>query len=583
MAAELPVPVYTLLGDAYPTQELTLKHAARFNEVAEQFIARFGQKPTYIARAPGRVNLIGEHIDYALFGVFPTAIEQDILIACAPHDPSHTISRDAGHVNAQNLHPKYAPQSFTPMLRRRRESIAQQEEQAKGEAEDVHLESDWHLEIDTRELRWESYVKAGYYGVLNNYFTASSSGHPKPVDLLVTGTVPPGSGVSSSAAMVVASTLAFLAVNGKLEEGTETVTKGRLVSMAVQNEKRVGVNSGGMDQAASILGTANSALYISFYPSLAAELVTLPTTIPGSLEEEAVFVVANSLVVSDKVVGAKTRYNLRVVETLLAARLLATHLGLPQTFFTTCVTPNRPTLREVVGAFLRVRYPDTVEPLSEESLESGLELLVDVVESLRGDAVREALGMDSAGVPEGESGLTIEEIIKASGMDENVFREVYLSWVDVEATYFQIYKRARHIVTESLRVLEFRDVCLSAVKTATPPSEDDGPSNLTSLKALGTLMNASQESCSKMFECSCPELDLLTRICRRSGALGSRLTGAGWGGCTVSLVPASQVDSFIQAVKEAYPGYRWLGEAKLNEAIFATRPGSGAFVYKLTE
>ena len=58
-----------------------------------------------------------------------------------------------------------------------------------------------------------------------------------------------------------------------------------------------------MDQAASILCTPNSALYITFFPQLDAELVTLPITIPGTQEEEAVFVVANSLVVSDKVVG----------------------------------------------------------------------------------------------------------------------------------------------------------------------------------------------------------------------------------------------------------------------------------------
>ena len=64
-----------------------------------------------------------------------------------------------------------------------------------------------------------------------------------------------------------------------------------------------GVNSGGMDQSASILSVPNSALYITFFPQLEAELVTLPTTIPGTQEEEAVFVVANSLVVSDKVVG----------------------------------------------------------------------------------------------------------------------------------------------------------------------------------------------------------------------------------------------------------------------------------------
>ena len=54
-----------------------------------------------------------------------------------------------------------------------------------------------------------------FQGVLSHYFPTKDT-EPVPVDLLVTGSVPPGSGVSSSAAMVVASTLAFLAVNNKV-------------------------------------------------------------------------------------------------------------------------------------------------------------------------------------------------------------------------------------------------------------------------------------------------------------------------------------------------------------------------------
>lgn len=54
--------------------------------------------------------------------------------------------------------------------------------------------------------------------------------------MLVTGTVPAGSGLSSSAAMVVASTLAFLSVNNKLDK----VTKGSLVEISMENERRVG-------------------------------------------------------------------------------------------------------------------------------------------------------------------------------------------------------------------------------------------------------------------------------------------------------------------------------------------------------
>ncbi|OBZ66310.1 Galactokinase [Grifola frondosa] len=84
MAAQLPIPVYTALSEAFPDLATAAEQAVRFNDVAQEFERRFGHKPTYIARAPGRVNLIGEHIDYVLFGVFPAAIERDILIACAP-------------------------------------------------------------------------------------------------------------------------------------------------------------------------------------------------------------------------------------------------------------------------------------------------------------------------------------------------------------------------------------------------------------------------------------------------------------------------------------------------------------------
>jgi galactokinase len=90
-------------------------------------------------------------------------------------------------------------------------------------------------------------------------------------------------------------------------------------------------------------------------------------------------------------------------------------------------------------------------------------------------------------------------------------------------------------------------------------------------------MNISQQSCAGDFECSCPELDQLTALARASGAYGSRLTGAGWGGCTVSLVREDQVESFAAKLKEEYGPYRELSEEQMKEIVFATKPSSGAY------
>jgi galactokinase len=106
-------------------------------------------------------------------------------------------------------------------------------------------------------------------------------------------------------------------------------------------------------------------------------------------------------------------------------------------------------------------------------------------------------------------------------------------------------------------------------------------------------MNESQESCSHVYECSCPELNELVQLARDAGAYGSRLTGvyfsshasagkclphlgAGWGGCTVSLVAESEVESFIHKIKNSYGPYKGLQGEELHEVIFATKPSSGA-------
>jgi galactokinase len=118
-----------------------------------------------------------------------------------------------------------------------------------------------------------------------------------------------------------------------------------------------------------------------------------------------------------------------------------------------------------------------------------------------------------------------------------------------------IYRRCRHIVTENARVLE-AERALNA---------GDFPS-------CGQAMNASHASMRDDFEITCPEIDVLAEIAQGAeGVYGSRMTGGGFGGCTVSLVEATAVDHISEILVE---GYR--ARCRLEAEVFVCSPSDGA-------
>lgn len=98
-------------------------------------------------------------------------------------------------------------------------------------------------------------------------------------------------------------------------------------------------------------------------------------------------------------------------------------------------------------------------------------------------------------------------------------------------------------------------------------------------------MNESHQSCSSVYQCSCEELDELTGLAVKYGALGSRLTGAGWGGCTVSLVENSKVTQFMDDMKNSYyakePFKSRAQKEGLENVIFESKPCEGACIISL--
>lgn len=185
------------------------------------------------------------------------------------------------------------------------------------------------------KVEWSNYFKAGYLG----HVTYIQNPPMPSMNILINGTLPTGSGLSSSAAMVVSSLIASLLSSTSSSTTNPSFSKRKIVELAMISERNVGVNSGGMDQAASVFGQKHKAVFIQFKPTLNGTTIAFPsfpspTESCSSIEKEdqdedgVAFVISNSLVNADKHDTAPENYNLRVVETTCSAEILARRLDL---------------------------------------------------------------------------------------------------------------------------------------------------------------------------------------------------------------------------------------------------------------
>jgi len=124
------------------------------------------------------------------------------------------------------------------------------------------------------------------------------------------------------------------------------------------------------------------------------------------------------------------------------------------------------------------------------------------------------------------------------------------------------YRRARHVVTEDERTIRMAE----ALKQA-------------DWETVGEQMYASHQSMKNDYEITCPEIDLLVDIARQigfaNGVVGSRMTGGGFGGCTVSLVRTDKAKEIGAAIQKEYSR-----KTGIEPTLFTTRPAQGAFVLK---
>ncbi|EGW34832.1 Galactokinase, partial [Spathaspora passalidarum NRRL Y-27907] len=265
----------------------THDNKSRYNDLVTKFKKNFPESSVeFFARSPGRVNLIGDHIDYNFFPVLPMAIEVDVVAAVGVNDSNQIV--------ITNTDEKDFPKQVIEIPSDPKVSVT----------------------IDKAQHGWGNYFKCGLIVAHKYLLEKGHNGKVKGLNIIFDGTVPTGGGLSSSAAFCVASTLAILHANGVKE-----LSKSDLTKITVVSEHYVGVNTGGMDQCASVYGETNKALLIQFKPELKGTPFEFPI-------KNLTFVITNSLQVANKHETAPIHYNLRVVEMGIASDLLAKKLGL---------------------------------------------------------------------------------------------------------------------------------------------------------------------------------------------------------------------------------------------------------------
>lgn len=518
-----PVPFARSLDQIYTADALP-SQAKRWNSLLNQFQTIYSQPADFVARSPGRVNIIGEHIDYSLYSVLPMAITADALLAVSTKVDPASVKPGTYKIQIANVQAaKFPAHEF-----------------------DIPFGA---VDIDASVHEWTNYFKSGLRGALELLRRKHGPDYrPVSMQILMDGTVPAGGGLSSSAAFTSTSALAVMVANGD-----SAVDKTELTELAIVSERAVGVNSGGMDQSASVFSERGTALFVSFTPRLAARPVSFPRTKP-----ELCFLIAQSFVAADKHVTGPVHYNLRVVECSLAAAYLNAVLNPPGTQLPADAAPLGVSLRGFHDAYFAA-HPDAAAAAPTE--EAQLRALITLAES--------ALSR--------EEGYTREELAAALGVSVGELDARFTAKFPVRAERFKLRHRALHVFREALRVLQFMALLED------PERRPSGDGTTAYNRQLGALLNDTQDSCREDYECSCAEIDDICRIAREAGSYGSRLTGAGWGGCSVHLVPADKVDAVKAAWERDYYSKMELTEEQREAAVVVSRPGGGSAVYVVGE
>ena len=276
-----------IYGDEYEAAE------KRYLNLLHGFIRQYGDAKVLITRSPGRINLMGRHIDHRGGGVNVMAIDRDTVMVVAP--------RDDDRVTVANADGRYKSSTF---------SIG--EELALSPSPPADNTGSWlsYLGADAVKTRladsrgdWSNYIKAA---VLR--FQAATDLPFCGMDIFADGTVPPAAGLSSSSSLVVATAEAVVALN------VMNLSKQRFVELCGEGEWYVGSRGGCGDHAAMKCAQGKCVTHIDFKPIVVGD--------SSAFDSRYAVLVVDSLQKARKSEGAKDKFNAKVAAYEFAFMLL---------------------------------------------------------------------------------------------------------------------------------------------------------------------------------------------------------------------------------------------------------------------
>ncbi len=274
----------------------------RVSCIEDLFKEVYNCSPTHRVRVPGRVNLIGEHIDYNGLPVFPMALQRAVRIVFRPRNDSMVVLHSSDE--------RFPPVEF--------EIGPKIERWSKGS---------WgnYVKAPAKELACRFEIQRGFDGMLQS-------------------DIPVAAGLSSSSAIVNAVGLALAHVNDVLAE------PGEFAVLMSEAELFVGTRGGGMDQAISLGAKDDSAAKISFNP-IRLQYVTVP--------DDWCFIIADSGEIAEKSGSLQVEYNLRRTQCEKALQVISAKLlkqgvteGLYESYQELCASLDAEVLLDFAEKFL---------------------------------------------------------------------------------------------------------------------------------------------------------------------------------------------------------------------------------------